>query len=45
MNKKKNILIVGSNYYQEIFNNLVDETREEVEKHNLLWSTFFWSLL
>ena len=35
MNKKKNILIVGSNYYQEIFQNLVDETREEVEKHNL----------
>ena len=35
MNKKKNILIVGSNYYQEIFQNLVDETKEEVEKHNL----------
>ena len=35
MNKKKNILIVGSNYYQEIFQNLVDESKEEVEKHNL----------
>ncbi len=35
MNKKKNILIVGSNYYQEIFDNLVMETKEEVEKNNL----------
>ena len=32
MNKKKNILIVGSNYYQEIFQNLVDETKEEVDE-------------
>ena len=30
MNKKKNILIVGSNYYQEIFENLFHETKEEV---------------
>ena len=36
MNKKKNILIVGSNYYQEIFDNLVSETIEEVENNNLL---------
>ena len=35
MNKKKSILIVGSNYYQEIFENLVSETKEEVEKHNI----------
>ena len=38
MNKKKNILIVGSNYYQEIFDNLVSETIEEVENNNLLWT-------
>ena len=35
MDKKKNVLIVASNYYQEIFENLVNETKEEVEKHNL----------
>ena len=36
MNRKKNVLIVGSNYYQEIFDNLVSETKEEVENNNLL---------
>ena len=35
MNRKKNILIVGSNYYQDIFDNLVLETKEEVERNNL----------
>ena len=38
MNKKKNILIVGSNYYQEIFDNLVAEAQEEIEKNNILSS-------
>ena len=33
MIKKQNILIVGSNYYQDIFDNLVTETKEEVEKN------------
>ncbi len=36
MNKKRNILIVGSNYYQEIYDNLVSETKEEIENNNLL---------
>ena len=36
MNKKKSILIVGSNYYQEIFDNLVSESTDEVENNNLL---------
>lgn len=39
MNKKKNILIVGSNYYQEIFDILLSETKEEIENHNLLCQT------
>ena len=33
MIKKKNILIVGSNYYQDIFDNLVYEAKEEIEKY------------
>ena len=38
MNKKKNILIVGSNYYQEIFDNILAEAQEEIEKNNILSS-------
>ncbi len=34
MIKKKSILIVGSNYYQDIFDNLVSEAKEEVEKQS-----------
>ena len=36
MNRKKNILIVGSNYYQEIYDNLVEEATLLVEEKNLL---------
>ena len=35
MSRKKSILVVGSNYYEDIFDNLVAEAKEEVEKNNL----------
>ena len=33
MNRKKNILIVGSDYYQDIYDNLVDEARSIVKEN------------
>ena len=36
MNRKKNILIVGSNYYQNIYDNLVEEAKLVVEEKKFL---------
>ena len=37
MNRKKNILIVGSNYYQDIYDNLVEEAIDIIKKNNILY--------
>ena len=35
--RKKNILIIGSNYYQDIYNNLLKEAVEEITSNNFLY--------
>lgn len=37
MNRKKNILIIVSNYYQEIADNLIEEAKKVIEKNNILY--------
>ena len=37
MNRKKNILIIVSNYYQEISDNLILETKKVIEENNTLY--------
>jgi len=35
MNRKKNILIIVSNYYQDISDNLIEETKKVIEENNI----------
>mgnify|MGYP001245108119 CR=1 FL=1 len=35
MEKKKHILVIASNYYQEIYDNLINETISEITYHNI----------
>ena len=35
MEKKKHILVIASNYYQEIYDNLINETISEITFHNI----------
>ena len=37
MNRKKNILIIVSNYYQDISDNLIEETKKVIEENNILY--------
>ena len=37
MDRKKNILIIVSNYYEEISDNLVEETKKVIEENNILY--------
>tara|TARA_A100001011_G_scaffold370162_1_gene426197 strand:- start:1689 stop:2129 length:441 start_codon:yes stop_codon:yes gene_type:complete len=37
MNRKKNILIVGSNYYPEIYDNLLSEARHIIDENEMLY--------
>ena len=37
MNRKKSILIIVSNYYEEIANNLIEETKKVIEENNTLY--------
>ena len=37
MDRKKNILIIASNYYEEISDNLIDETKKVIEENNILY--------
>ena len=37
MDRKKNILIVVSNYYEEISDNLIEETKKVIEENNILY--------
>ena len=37
MNRKKNILIIVSNYYEEISDNLIEETKKVIEENNFLY--------
>ena len=38
MERKKNILVIVSNYYNEISDNLLKETMKELENNNLLFT-------
>ena len=35
MNRKKNILIVGSNYYEEIYDNLLNESKHIIDQNEM----------
>ena len=37
MDRKKNILIIVSNYYEEISDNLIQETKKVIEENNILY--------
>ena len=37
MDRKKNILIIASNYYEEIADNLIEETKKVIEENNILY--------
>jgi len=37
MDRKKNILIIVSNYYEEISDNLIEETKKVIEENNILY--------
>jgi 6,7-dimethyl-8-ribityllumazine synthase len=37
MSRKKNILIIVSNYYQDISDNLIEETKKVIEENNILY--------
>ena len=37
MNRKKNILIVGSNYYEEIYDNLLNESKHIIDQNEMLY--------
>tara|TARA_Y100000385_G_C12913929_1_gene559527 strand:- start:228 stop:668 length:441 start_codon:yes stop_codon:yes gene_type:complete len=37
MDRKKNILIIVSNYYEEISDNLIEETKKIIEENNILY--------
>ena len=37
MDRKKNILIVVSNYYEEISDNLIEETKKVIEENNIFY--------
>ncbi len=37
MNRKKNILIVGSNYYEEIYDNLLNESKHIIDENEMLY--------
>lgn len=39
MQKKKNILIIASNYYQDIYENLILESTDEISSQNILYET------
>ena len=39
MQKKKNILIIASNYYQDIYENLILESTDEISSQNILYDT------
>ena len=37
MDRKKNILIIVSNYYEKISDNLIEETKKVIEENNILY--------
>ena len=37
MDRKKNILIIASNYYEKISDNLIEETKKVIEENNILY--------
>ena len=37
MDRKKNILIIVSNYYEEISDNLIEETKKVIEENNIMY--------
>ena len=39
MQKKKHILIIASNYYQKIYDNLLKESVDEISFQNFLYTT------
>ncbi len=38
MNRKKNILVVGSDYYKEIYDSLVEEAKDIIEQKGFLYN-------